>query len=403
MKILVINAGSSSLKIQLIDMDGEKTLAKYSAERIGIEGSAFSYVNYMSKRIDESVYIENHVTAVKKALALLVDSEYGVIGNINEISAVGHRASHGGEKFSECVLIDDRVLDALKENFDLAPLHNPANYKGVVACREVMPDIPMTIMFDTAFHRTMPEEAFLCAVPYEWYEKYFVRNYGFHGISHQYVSQRARELIGNDMSKRMIICHLGSGSSITAVRDGKSIDNCMGFTPLSGIPMGTRSGDIDPTVLPYMAKKTSTDCNSILELLNKKSGLLGLSGISSDLRDIMAAWKKGDRRAEITVKILVYRIKKYIGAYIAALEGLDCIVFTGGIGERSPEIRELVCSGFGFLGIKIDRERNYNMNNEFPNERLISSDEASVKVLIVPTNEELLIARETEKLLKKAL
>lgn len=400
MRILVINAGSSSLKYQLIDMNTESVLAKGSADRIGIKNSVCSYSNCHSKNKEEEGQIENHVVAVKKAIDMIIDKDYGVIDSISEISAVGHRVSHGGDKFSECVLISDSVIDAIKENYDLAPLHNPANLAGILACKEVMPDTPMTVLFDTAFHSTMPEEAYLNPLPYEWYEKYHVRNYGFHGISHQYVSESARKLAGNKATRKMVICHLGSGSSITALRDGKSVDNSMSFTPLTGIPMGTRSGDIDPTILTYMAKKMGTDCQAILADANRKSGLLGLSGLSSDLRDIIEASNKGYDRATSTIKVLVYRIRKYIGAYAAVLNGLDCLVFTAGIGERSAMIRELVCKDMNYLGIVLDNQKNTNL--EISEGGLISKHSSKVKVLVIPTNEELTIARETKKLIEKS-
>ena len=335
---------------------------------------------------------------VKITIQMIVDKNFGVVNSIAEISAVGHRISNGGEKYSDCVLVSDSVIRAIKEYSDLSPLHNPANLAGILACQEVMPSTPMTALFDTAFHSTMPEEAHLCPLPYEWYEKYHVRNYGFHGISHQYVSESARKLAGNETTRKMVICHLGSGSSITALRDGKSIDNSMSFSPLSGIPMGTRSGDIDPTILTYMSKKLNTDCKTIMEDINQKSGLLGLSGISSDLRDIIEASKMRNSRATSTINVLVYRIKRYIGAYSAILNGLDCLVFTAGIGENSSLIRKLVCTDMDYLGIVLDDQKNMN-NQNFSEGVFISKEESKVKVLVVPTNEELTIARETKRLL----
>lgn len=398
MKVLVMNAGSSSFKFKLYDMETESVLAKGFAEKIGMKDSFFSYTNYLSKNVEEKEEIKDIVSAVKKTIEMIADKDFGVINSIPEISAVGHRISNGGEKYSKCVLVNDSVIGAIKENSDLSPLHNPANLAGILACQEVMPSTPMTALFDTAFHSTMPEEAYLCPLPYEWYEKYHVRNYGFHGISHQYVSESARKLAGDEATRRMVICHLGSGSSITALRDGKSIDNSMSFSPLSGIPMGTRSGDIDPTILTYMSKKLDTDCKAIMADINRKSGLLGMSGISSDLRDIIEASINGNDRATSAIKVLIYRIKKYIGAYSAILNGLDCLVFTAGIGENSSLIRELVCTDMDYLGIVLDHKKNASYKN-LSGGVFISRDESKVKILVVPTNEELTIARETEKLL----
>ena len=400
MKVLVMNAGSSSFKFKLYDMETESILAKGFAEKIGTKDSFFSYINYLSKKTEVNEEIKDIAGAVKKTLEMIADKKFGVIDNMAEISAVGHRISNGGEKYSKCVLVDDSVIDAIQEYSDLSPLHNPANLAGILACKEAMPSTPMTALFDTAFHYTMPEEAYLCPLPYEWYEKHHVRNYGFHGISHQYVSESARRLAGEEAARRMIICHLGSGSSITALRDGKSIDNSMSFSPLSGIPMGTRSGDIDPTILTYMSKRLDTDCKTIMSDINRKSGLLGMSGISSDLRDIIEASENGNDRANNAIKVLVYRIKKYIGAYSAILNGLDCLVFTAGIGENSSLIRELVCTGMDYLGIVLDYQKNIDSKN-ISEGYLISKDGSKVKLLVVPTNEELTIARETQILLDK--
>jgi len=401
MNILVINAGSSSFKFKLIDMNTEESLANGSIERIGTENSIFFYSGGLSKKKEYEGKIDDHVAAVKMAIEMIVDKDYGVIDSVAEICAVGHRVSNGGEKFSKCALVNDSVIEAIKDYSSLSPLHNPHNLAGILACKELMPDTPMTVLFDTAFHSTMPEEAYLCPLPYEWYEKYHVRNYGFHGISHQYVSESARQLAGNKATHKMVICHLGNGSSITALIDGKSVDNSMSFTPLSGIPMGTRSGDIDPTILTYMSKKLNTDCQMIMADLNKKSGLLGLSGLSSDLRDIIAAALNENKRAACTIKVLIYRIKKYIGAYAAILNGLDCLVFTAGIGENSPLIRELICTGMDYLGIALDHHKNKSINKSSEG-FIISQDKSKVRVLVIPTNEELTIARETKKLINRS-
>ena len=401
MKILVINAGSSSFKFKLFNMADESVLASGAIDRIGSENSIISYSNFISvKKREYEGKVKDHITAIEMSIEMITDNDYGVIESVKEISAVGHRSSNGGDKYSDCVLVNDTVLDVMWEFASLSPLHNPHNIAGILACRDMMPATPMTVMFDTGFHSTMPEEAYLCAIPYEWYEKYHARNYGFHGISHKFVSEKTRELLGGKAMQRMIVCHLGSGSSITALKDGKSIDNSMSFTPLAGIPMGTRSGDVDPTMLVYMAKKLNTDCQSVLADMNRKSGLLGLSGVSSDLRDIIEASKNGDDRATSAINVLVYRIKKYIGAYSAILNGLDCLVFTAGIGENSSLIRELVCTDMEYLGIALDHKKNTNSQNDSEGV-FISKDDSKVKVLVVPTNEELTIARETKKLLGK--
>lgn len=398
-KILVINAGSSSLKYQLIDMNGEKVLAKGNAERIGLPDSCLKHTSAGKEQIELKAQFSNHADAIKMVIDSLIHPEYGVIKSMSEISAVGHRVVHGGEGFSKSVIIDDEVMEAIKANVELAPLHNPANIMGIEACRNIMPDTPMTAVFDTAFHQTMPMKAFLYAVPYETYEKHGVRRYGFHGISHKYVSLRAAKLLDKPIeSLKIITCHLGNGSSITAVKNGKSVDTSMGFTPLEGVPMGTRSGNIDPAIIGYMMEKEHLTSDQINETLNKRSGVLGLSGISSDFRDLTSAAEQGVERAKIALDVFNYQVEKFIGAYAAAMGGLDCIVFTAGIGENTPFVREQICNGFGYMGIKFSKERNDKIPSEIK-EGPISAEDSKIKVLVIPTNEELMIARETLELI----
>lgn len=396
MNILVINCGSSSLKYQLIDMKNETVLAKGLAERIGIEGSRIKHKPVGKEDVVIEKPMENHKVVLEIVLNALVDPNYGSIKSMDEINAVGHRVVHGGEKFASSVLIDDNVMRALNECIELAPLHNPPNIMGIQACKELMPNTPMVAVFDTAFHQTMPKSSYIYPLPYELYDKYAIRRYGFHGTSHRYVSQRAADILGNDIKDlRIITCHLGNGASIAAIKDGRSIDTSMGFTPLEGLAMGTRCGDIDPAIVTFLMEKENLDFNGVNNLLNKKSGVLGISGVSSDFRDIEEAAAKGNERAQLTLDIFNNRVKKYIGAYAALMGGVDVIVFTAGLGENSAITREDICNGFDFLGVKIDKEKNDVRGKE----TIINSDDSKVKVLLIPTNEELMIAKDTKALI----
>lgn len=392
MKVLVVNCGSSSVKYQFIDMKGEKVLCKGLAERIGIEGSRLVHSVNADKHVIER-NMKDHEEALKLVLDVLVDPEIGVIKSLSEIDAVGHRVVHGGEKFASSVLIDEEVLKVLEENIHLAPLHNPPNILGIKAIQKLLPNVPNVGVFDTAFHQSIPKKAYLYGLPYELYEKYRIRRYGFHGTSHRYVSKRAAEILGRDYYDfKVITCHLGNGASIAAIRHGKSIDTSMGFTPLEGLVMGTRCGDMDPAIVIYLQQNLGMSVDKVYDLLNKKSGMLGLTNnLSSDMRDIENAAANGNEFAQLALDIYVYRIAKYIGAYAAAMNGVDAIVFTAGVGENSPYVREKVCEYLGFLGIKIDRQ----LNNVKGVERIISTPDSKVAVLIVPTNEELIIARDT--------
>ncbi len=395
MKILVINCGSSSLKYQLFDMDHESVLAKGLVERIGIDGSQIKHTKTGLETLVQQTPIPDHKVAIKLVLDTLLGSSHGVLTSLDELSAVGHRVVHGGEDFASSVKIDAKVLEAVKRCVPLAPLHNPANIMGIEAVLEVLPNVPQVGVFDTAFHQTMPQHAFMYGVPYGYYEKYKVRRYGFHGTSHYFVSRRAAEMLGQPIERlKIITCHLGNGSSITAVDGGKSVDTSMGFTPLAGVLMGTRSGDVDPALLPFIAKTEKMGMDEIDMLLNKKSGLLGISGISSDLRDVEDAALKGDKRAQLAVNMLNYDIKKFVGAYAAAMGGVDVLVFTAGVGENSSPTRAAVCEGLEFLGIKIDPEKNAVRGKEAD----ISAADSRVRVLVIPTNEELMIARDTKRL-----
>lgn len=397
MKVLVINCGSSSLKYQLFDMETEDVLSKGLVERIGIEGSRIKHTKVGMDPIVQNVDIPNHKVGIKLVLDALLDEKHGVLKSLDELGAVGHRVVHGGEKFASSVLIDKAVVDALQECVPLAPLHNPANLMGIEAMQEVLPNTPQVGVFDTAFHQTMPGYAYMYGVPYHYYEKYRVRRYGFHGTSHYYVSRRAAEFLGKKVEDlKIVTCHLGNGSSIAAVDKGKSIDTSMGFSPLPGVIMGTRAGDVDPLLLTFLAEQENIDPKAMSHILNKESGLLGISGVSSDLRDIEEEASKGNKRAELAESMLYYGIKKYVGAYAAAMGGIDVLVFTAGIGENSAAAREKVCSGLDFLGISIDPEKN----NVRGKETLISTDDSRVKVLIIPTNEELVIARDTQSIVE---
>ncbi|KXG76005.1 acetate/propionate family kinase [Thermotalea metallivorans] len=397
MKVLVINCGSSSLKYQLIDMTNERVMAKGLVERIGIEGSVLKHEIEGKDKVLIQQPMENHKVALSLVLDALVDEKHGAIKDMSEIAAVGHRVVHGGEKFSGSVIINDEVIKALEECIDLAPLHNPPNLMGITACKELMPNVPMVGVFDTAFHQTMPKSSYIYPLPYELYEKYGIRKYGFHGTSHRYVSQRAAEILGRDIKNlKIVTCHLGNGASLAAINGGKSVDTSMGFTPLEGLAMGTRSGDIDPAIVTFIMEKENLDIEGMNNLLNKKSGVLGISGVSSDFRDIEAAAKEGNERAQLALDKFNIRVKKYIAAYAAVMGGVDVVVFTAGLGENSPSNREEICKGLEFMGIQIDPAKN----NVRGKETIISTDEAKVKVLVVPTNEELMIARDTQELLK---
>ncbi len=398
MKILVINCGSSSLKYQLIDMQNEEVIAKGLAERIGIEGSVLKHQPKGSDKITIERSMPTHKEALQTLVDALTDSSYGVIKDMSEISAVGHRVVHAGEKFAYSVMLNDDVMNALKECIEIAPLHNPPNIMGIEACRQIMPDVPMVGVFDTAFHQTMPKEAYIYAIPYEFYEKYKIRRYGFHGTSHKYVSERAAEMLGKPVDQlKIITCHLGNGASIAAVKHGKSVETSMGFTPLEGLAMGTRSGDIDPAIVKYISDKENVSVAEVDQILNKKSGVLGISGVSSDFRDIEEAAEKGNERAKLALDVFVHKVKKYIGAYTAVMNGVDAIVFTAGLGENSAETRSAICKDMCFLGIEIDEEKN----NVRGKETDISKAGSKVKVLLIPTNEELMIARDTKKLTTK--
>ena len=397
MKILVINAGSSSLKYQLIDMQDESVIAKGLVERIGIEGSKLTH-KYSGREFELTAPMKDHSAAMKYVLDALMDAEHGVIRSIDEIGAVGHRVLHGGDKFTASCIIDQPCMDAIEECIPLGPLHNPANLMGIRACQSVMPGTPMVAVFDTAFHQTMSRTAYMYGIPYEFYEKYHIRRYGFHGTSHRFVSARALELLGLEgKESRIVVCHLGNGSSLSAVVNGKCVDTSMGLTPLEGVLMGTRSGDLDPAVVECIANNEHLTPTETLNLLNKKSGLLGLSGVSSDMRDVYNAADEGNERARMTLDIWAYRVKKYIGAYAAAMGGLDAVIFTAGIGENDKRSRAAVCEGLEFLGVRLDPEKN----NVRGVEAEISADDSRVKVWVIPTNEELAIARDTLELVSR--
>ena len=399
MKVLVINCGSSSLKYQLIDMVNEEALAQGLVERIGIEGSVLTQKVEGKDKYIVKEEMKDHKDAIRLVLEALVDENNGVIKSMDEISAVGHRVVHGGEKYKESVVINDEVKANIEECFKLAPLHNPANMIGIKACEELMPNTPMVAVFDTAFHGTMPEDAYLYALPYELYEKDGIRKYGFHGTSHKYVSRTCAEVMGRDIKDlKIITCHLGNGASLCAVKNGVSVDTSMGFTPLEGVAMGTRCGNIDPAIVTFLMKEEGLSVDEVNDLLNKKSGVLGISGISSDFRDIEdAAFNKGNRRAQLALRIFEYKIRTTIGAYAAAMGGVDAIVFTAGVGENGPETREKCLEGLEFLGVEIDKEAN-NVRGKI---REISKAGCNVKAFVIPTNEELVIARDTLELIKK--
>ena len=393
MNVLVINCGSSSLKFQLINAETEKVLAKGLCERIGIDGR-LTYQPAGGEKEKSDLAMPTHTEAIQFVIDALTNEKTGVVKSLDEIGAVGHRLVHGGEKFASSVVITDEVKKAVEECNDLAPLHNPANLIGVAACEKLMPGTPMVAVFDTAFHQTMPEKAYMYGLPYEYYEKYKVRRYGFHGTSHSFVSKRAAEVMGKSYDEvKTIVCHLGNGSSVSAVLNGKCVDTSMGLTPLEGLVMGTRSGDIDPAIMEFIAKKENLDIEGVMEVLNKKSGVFGISGgLSSDFRDLTDAMNAGDKKAKIAMDVFSYRVAKYIGSYAAAMNGVDDIVFTAGIGENDDYVREEVCKYLGYLGVDFDSEVNKGLRGK---EAELTKEGSKVKVFVIPTNEELAIARET--------
>ena len=399
MKVLVVNAGSSSLKYQLFDMDTEEVIAKGNAERIGLDGS---FLKHKARGVETILTraLPNHAEAIKLILETLVDAQIGVIKDIKEIDAIGHRVVHGGEHYTKPCLVTQKVIDDLRGLVDLAPLHAIPNTDGIIGCQKVAPQIPNVTVFDTAFHSTMPKHAFMYGVPMQYYRDYAVRRYGAHGTSHKFVGQKLADYCGLDFEHcKLVTCHIGNGSSITAIKDGKCIDTSMGFTPLEGLIMGTRCGDIDANVIQYLCKKTGFDVNKVTEILNKESGLLGITEKSSDMRDICEMYANGDESAILALNMLAYRIRKYIGAYVAALDGVDAICFTAGIGENTPELRELILNEMTYLGIKFDREANYSIPRG--DDAIITTKDSAVPVWVIATNEELAIARETVDLVSK--
>ncbi|NMW84789.1 acetate kinase [Peptoniphilus sp. AGMB00490] len=397
MKILVINCGSSSLKYQLIDMETEELMAKGLVERIGIDGSRIKHETIGKEKKTIETPMQDHKRALELVMESLTNEEYGAIKSLDEIDAVGHRVVHGGEDFAKSVIIDEKVLKGIEDNVEIAPLHNPPNIMGIKACQKLLPNVKQVAVFDTAFHQTMPEESYIYALPYEYYEKYKIRRFGFHGTSHKYITNRAAEMLGKDVNEvNLITCHLGNGSSICAVKNGKSIDTSMGFTPLEGLAMGTRCGDLDPAIIPFIMEKENLSTEEVNTLINKKSGVLGISGVSSDFRDIEAARDEGNKRAKLALDIFEKRVRGYIGSYMTELDHVDAIVFTAGVGENSIEMRESIVNGLKSLGVKIDPERN-NVRGE---DKLISADDSLIKIFVIPTNEELMIARDTRELVK---
>lgn len=404
MKVLVINCGSSSIKYQLLDMETEALLLKGLVERIGIEGSILTQKRPEADGSETKFVIEtpmkDHKDAIQHVMDAIVDPDKGAIKSLDEINAIGHRVVHAGEKYANSVLISDSVIKALQDCIDLAPLHNPPNLDGIEACRSLMPGIPMVAVFDTAFHQTMRPEVYLYAIPYEFYEKYGIRKYGFHGTSHKYMAAEVAEMMNIDVNDlKLITCHLGNGASVSAIKHGRCIDTSMGYTPLEGLVMGTRCGDLDPSVVKTICNRTGLSDNEVLDILNTKSGLLGVSGLSSDFRDLRTAAAEGHKRAEIAIRIFARRVRNYIGAYIAEMNGVDAIVFSGGIGENAAEMRNRICLNMGNLGIKIDQHRNEECVG---NTAMISTDDSPVKVMVIPANEELVIARETDELVRKS-
>jgi acetate kinase len=400
MKILVLNCGSSSIKYKLFEMDSKKVLAQGGVERIGLSGAFLKLTSSNGEKVILEREIPEHIAGIEFILEILTSEKYGCMASLDEIAAVGHRVVHGGEKFNSSVLITQEVIDQMIECSDLAPLHNPANLKGIHTISKLLPSVPQVGVFDTAFHQTMPDYAYMYAIPYELYKKYAIRRYGFHGTSHRYVSQRVCDFLGvNIADQRIITCHIGNGGSITAIKGGKSVDTSMGLTPVEGLMMGTRSGDVDAGVLTFLMEKEKLDAQGLSDLLNKKSGVLGVFGVSSDMRELEKAVSEGkDKRALLTDKMYNYRIKKYVGAYAAALGGVDIIVFTGGVGENQSSCRESVCEGLQYMGVKLDKELNAKIHGT---ETVISTPDSKVKVVVIPTDEELTIAMDTEELLTK--
>ena len=397
MNVLVINCGSSSLKYQVLNMTNEELLCKGLVERIGMEGSVITHEKIGMDKVKNVVPMENHQDAIKNVLDAVQHPEHGVVKSMDEIGAVGHRVVHAGEKFAYSVYIDDAVIGALEECVELAPLHNTPNLQGIAACQALMPDTPMVGVFDTAFHQTMPPESYLYAIPYEYYEKHGIRRYGFHGTSHKYVAERAADMMGVDMHDlKLITCHLGNGASVSAIKHGRCVDTSMGFTPLEGLVMGTRSGDIDPAIVTYIRQKENLPQGAANEILNKKSGVLGISGVSSDFRDLEAAVEEGNERAALALKIFAQKVKCYIGSYIAEMNGVDAIIFTAGVGENDIGMREMICQNMGNLGIKMDVLKN----NVRGKETDFATEDSKVRLLLIPTNEELMIARDTYQIAK---
>lgn len=400
MIIFVVNCGSSSIKYQLLNMNGEQVLAKGLIERIGMEGSVLKHTPTGKYTVDISAEIPDHSVGIQMALDALTNEEYGVIDSMDEIDAVGHRVVHGGERFTDSVLISDDVLNGIEACAEIAPLHNPPNLYGIKACMRLMYNTPQVAVFDTAFHQTMPKVAYLYGLPYEMYVKYGLRRYGFHGTSHKYVAQQAAEMMGEHMSDlRFITCHLGNGASIAAIKYGKSIDTSMGYTPLEGLVMGTRSGEIDPAIIPFLMEKENMNAQQIDDYLNRRSGILGISGLSSDFRDLESAANRGDERSQLAIDIFAYKVKKYIGGYVAAMGGVDAIIFTAGLGENSPFMRDKICNGLEYLGTRIDPE----LNNLRGKQMEISIKRARVKIFVIPTNEELVIARDTLNICRRII
>ena len=398
MKVLVINCGSSSLKYQVLDMNGEILLAKGLVERIGMEGSVITHEKIGMDKVVNETPMESHKEAIALVLEAVAHPEHGVVKDMSEIGAVGHRVVHAGEKYAHSVLIDDDVIAALEECVELAPLHNPPNLLGIAACQELMPNTPMVGVFDTAFHQTMPPESYIYAIPYEYYQKHKIRRYGFHGTSHKYVAQRCADIMNCNLDDlKIITCHLGNGASVSAIKRGECIDTSMGFTPLEGLVMGTRSGDIDPAIVTYIRQKENLDQGVANEILNKKSGVLGISGVSSDFRDLEAAAEEGNERAQLAIKVFAHKVRFYIGAYIAEMNGVDAIVFTAGVGENDIAMRDIICNDLGNLGIKLDLVKNKTRGKEM----IISRDDSRVKIILIPTDEELMIARDTLEIVKK--
>ncbi|MBQ1523643.1 MAG: acetate kinase [Firmicutes bacterium] len=392
MKVLVINCGSSSLKYQVLNMDDESLLCKGLVEKIGIEGSMLTHTKIGADKFVVEAPMKNHTDAIQYVLDALVDKDHGVLGSMSELGAVGHRVLHGGDKFTASCVVDEACKQAIRDCFPLGPLHNPANLMGIEACEKLMPNTPQVAVFDTAFHQTMPAESFMYALPYEYYEKYAVRKYGFHGTSHRYIAQTAAKMLGKDPKELKIIsCHLGNGASLAAIKNGECYDTSMGLTPLEGLIMGTRCGDIDPAAIPFIAEREGMTLKEIDTMMNKKSGMLGVSGVSSDFRDVENAANEGNERAALAQKMFVHRVKHYIGAYIAEMNGCDAIVFTAGLGENGKTMRKWICEDMDYLGIKLCDK----CNDVRGKEAFLNTEDSKVKILLIPTNEELMIARDT--------